>query len=373
MEISNHNLVLILKNAGTACNIGCKYCAEERKKYVEPLDSGTITMNDIERLMELTSTVDNITVIFHGGEPLLLPVTYYEEIITKWRKERNDIFFGFQTNATLIDDDWLDFFERHRHIVGISISFDGDEIGNSNRVTKEGESTFHSVTRALSQLARKHLSTGMITTLTKSSLRRELELYSLVSQYTNIRFLKLNPCYDMCSDGSIPEWSILPNDYARFIRTFFDILFENQSLSKIDVEPILSIIKSIEGIENSFCNFSDKKCNHFLSVYPGGKVIGCDSFSQEDGMYPNIYECDTIDPFLKMKPQPLFSQLDTLLEKCSSCSYRVICCGGCLAVRRRYTIYGNNNEVDHYCKEMQETIEYIRQIIESVRKIHEDS
>ena len=182
-----------------------------------------------------------------------------------------------------------------------------------------------------------------------------------------------NPCYDMWSDGSIPEWSILPNEYARFVRTFFDIMFENQSLSKIDVEPILSIIKSIEGIENSFCNFCDKKCNHFLSVYPGGKVIGCDNFSLEDGMYLDLYAGETIHDFLTGKPQPLFSQLDTLLEKCGSCSYRLICHGGCLAVRRRYTLYGINHEAEQYCREMQGTIEYIRKRIESVRNLHEDS
>jgi uncharacterized protein len=373
MEISSHDLVLILKNAGTACNIGCKYCAEARKKYVEPSRSGVVTMDDIEQLMNLTSSVENVTVLFHGGEPLLLPLSYYEEIITKWRKQRNDIYFGFQTNATLIDDDWLDFFEKYRDISGISISLDGDEIANSNRVTKEGNSTFQAVTRALAQLERRHLTTGMISTLTKSALGRELELFSLVSQYSNIRFLKLNPCYDMWSDGSIPEWSILPNEYARFVRTFFDIMFENQSLSKIDVEPILSIIKSIEGIENSFCNFCDKKCNHFLSVYPGGKVIGCDNFSLEDGMYLDLYAGETIHDFLTGKPQPLFSQLDTLLEKCGSCSYRLICHGGCLAVRRRYTLYGINHEAEQYCREMQGTIEYIRKRIESVRNLHEDS
>lgn len=368
MEISNQDLVLILKNAGTACNIGCKYCAEARKKLHNLTEENTVTLEDIDILIKQTASVENVTVLFHGGEPLLLPIEYYDKIIKKWRQQRDDVYFGFQTNATLIDDKWLDFFEANRNIVGLSISLDGDEVANSNRKDKDGKPTYTNVICALENLQNRNLATGMIATLTQQALGREQELFDLISQYRNIRFLKLNPCYDMWADGSIPEWGILPNEYAQFVINFFDIMFDNRYLGKLNVEPSLSIIKSLEGIENSFCNFCDKKCNHFLSIYPGGKVISCDNFTLEDGMYPNLYEQDHIDEFLKKKPQPLFEQLDSLIEKCKSCRYESICHGGCLAVRRRYLLYGKKGEEQLYCKEMQRMIEFIKSRIESVRK-----
>ena len=372
MEISNNDLVLILKNAGTSCNIGCKYCAEARKKYVRHSCSSIVTMEDVDKLIDLTRDVDNVTVLFHGGEPLLLPIAYYDEIISKWREQRSDVYFGFQTNATLINDEWLSFFDQYRDVCGISISLDGDEISNSNRVTKEGHSTFQDVINSLIKLNDKHLNTGMISTLTKSSLERERELFSVIKQFPNIRFLKLNPCYDMWSDGSIPEWSILPSEYAKFVINFFEILYRNRYLGKINVEPILSIVKSIEGLNNSFCNFCDNKCNHFLSVYPEGKIIGCDNFSLEDGLYPNLYSVDSITGLLNNKPQPLFSQLDELQERCSYCNYQQVCHGGCLAVRRRYFSYGQNNEYENYCLEMKRMINYLKERIESVRLLNED-
>lgn len=368
MEISNHDLVLILKNAGTACNIGCKYCAEARKKQAKLTNTNTVTLEDIDQLIKQTASVENVTVLFHGGEPLLLPISYYDDIMKKWRQQREDVYFGFQTNATLIDDNWLDFFEAHRDTTGISISLDGDEIANSNRVGKDGKPTYHNVIHALEQLQSRNLTTGMISTLTQAALGREQELFNLVAQFTNIRFLKLNPCYDMWSDGCVPEWGILPNEYAQYVVNFFDIMFKNQYLRKLNVEPILSIIKSLEGIENSFCNFCDKKCNHFLSIYPGGRVIACDNFSLEDGLYPDLYAQDSIDKLLEKKPQPLFDQLDDLLEQCKKCKYQKICHGGCLAVRRRYSLYGRHEEVALYCAEMCRMIEYIKVRIESVRK-----
>ncbi len=368
MEISNHDLVLILKNAGTACNIGCKYCAEARKKLVKLTEDNIVTLNDIDILMKQTASVENLTVLFHGGEPLLLSIEYYDKIIKKWRKQRDDVYFGFQTNAILIDDEWLDFFEINRDVVGISISLDGDESANSNRKSKDGKPTYFDVIRVLKKLQSRNLNTGMIATLTQEALGREQELFDLVSQFSNIRFLKLNPCYDMWSDGSVPEWGILPNEYAQFVINFFNIMFDNCYFEKLNVEPSLSIIKSLEGIENSFCNFCEKKCSHFLSVYPNGRVIACDNFTFEDGMYPNLYDQDSIEELLVKKPQPLFDQLDFLLAKCKGCEYQNICYGGCLAVRRRYSFFGKNGEEQLYCDEMKRMIEFIKSRIESVRR-----
>ena len=172
MEISDHDLVLILKNAGTACNIGCKYCAEARKKLVKLSEDNIVTFDDVDMLMKQTASVENVTVLFHGGEPLLLSIEYYDKIIKKWRQQRDDVYFGFQTNATLIDDEWLDFFETNRDIVGISISLDGDESANSNRKGKDGKPTYPDVIRALEKLQSRNLTTGMIATLTQEVLGR---------------------------------------------------------------------------------------------------------------------------------------------------------------------------------------------------------
>ena len=57
METSDNDLVLILKCAGTACNIGCKYCAEARKKQVSLTNANTVTLDDIEKLMDLTLNI----------------------------------------------------------------------------------------------------------------------------------------------------------------------------------------------------------------------------------------------------------------------------------------------------------------------------
>lgn len=367
MEISCNDLVLILKNAGNACNIGCVYCAEARKKSLNLSKLRKVTLEDVNKLIYLTRDVENLTVLFHGGEPLLLGIDYYEKIITLWRTARKDVYFGFQTNGTLINSAWLDFFDRHRDVVGISISLDGDPIANSYRQNKDGSESYPDVIKALNLLEKNNLSTGLISTLTQASIGREQELFDIITAFSNIRFVKLNPCFDLFKDSSVPRWAILPENYSTFVLNFFDIMYREKYFSTLNVEPILSIIKGLEGIENSFCNYCNKKCTHFLSVYPNGKLIPCDNFDLTDGMYPDFRDKDRIEDVLSNQPQPLCSELDDLMLSCKGCLYNSICYGGCLAVRRRYKKYGRNNEYASYCKEMKRMIDYIRKKIESVR------
>lgn len=367
MEINNNELVLILKNAGTSCNIGCEYCAEHRKKMIDKSKLEMVTLADIKKLIEITRSIKNLTVLFHGGEPLLLSPSYYEEIISMWRANRTDVYFGIQTNATLINEDWLNFIEKYHDVLGLSISLDGDAIANSYRRDKNGIETFSRVKHALDLLRERNIEVGVISTITQAALGRERELFDLVALYPNIRFVKLNPCYDMWSDGVVPSWGILPDEYATFVIHFFDIMFNEKYFRKLNVEPSLSIMKGILGIENSFCNFCNRKCNHFMSIYPNGKTIACDNFDLADGMYKNWHDVNDIHELMNNPPQPLFSQLDSLLEQCEKCSWHSICHGGCLAVRRRYHMYGKKDEQLLYCHEMQRMIQHIMDRIESVK------
>lgn len=367
MEHSRDELVLILKMPGTACNISCRYCAEARKTQTYLRNIKTITLDDIDRLIYLTKDIEYITVLFHGGEPLTQPVSYYEEIISRWRAKRDDVYFGIQTNATLINEEWLDFLDRNRDICGISISLDGDAVANNNRIDFNGNPVFDKVVNALKMLESRQLQTGMISTLTQSATGREQQLFDLISGFDIIRFLKLNPCFDMWKDGSIPDWSILPNEYVKFVITFFNILYTNKWFDKLDVEPIISIIKGLEGVNNSFCNFCDRKCSYFTSVYPGGTLIACDNFDLTDGNYPNIYELKTLKHLETIQPQPLFGQLDKLQNQCQNCDIRKVCTGGCLAARRRYELYGKKHEAEMYCREMHKLVNYINHFINKAK------
>ncbi|MGB9809776.1 MAG: hypothetical protein ACPLSA_07045, partial [Caldanaerobacter sp.] len=62
----------------------------------------------------------HITVVFHGGEPLLLGVEYYEKILNELSKEGLELSVSFQTNLLLYDQNWKAFFKKYKARVSSS-------------------------------------------------------------------------------------------------------------------------------------------------------------------------------------------------------------------------------------------------------------
>lgn len=364
---TNKDTVIILKNAGTTCNIGCIYCAEARKSKTV---SKSISIEDIKQLIEVCKKEEHLTILFHGGEPTLLPISYYEEIMSYCKAMIPDIEFGFQTNATLLNDEWIEFFKRNKEHVGISVSLDGSPKMNSYRRTKNGEFVFDQIYDGIRLLESNGILTGMISTITQAALGHENELMDLIKSFTNIRFLKINPCFDLWEDGSIPEWGIKPDEYSEFVCNFFDLMISNKIFSKVDVEPMLSIIKNIEGLSNSYCNYTWNKCNNFISLYPDGIITSCDNFGITEGTLGNIYKLnkgDCIKNIINFKyNNELCNKLDSLLESCDGCEAKTICSGGCLAARKRYESYFQGDR-DIYCKSMKKTINHINGVLKRIK------
>lgn len=360
------DLVVILKNPGTSCNIGCTYCAEERKKVV--CVDKAVSLENIKQLLKCCPEDMQLTILFHGGEPTILPIAYYEEIITYCRMQREDIVFGLQSNAVRLDDEWIEFILRHREYMGVSISLDGTEEMNAYRKDKQGQPTFHRVKESLRKLERNNIKTGMISTLTNISLGHEEDLIELIQEFSNIRFLKLNPCYDLWSNGEIPQWGITPIQYNQFVIKFFDLMVEKNLFGKIDVEPMLSVIKNIEGVGSSFCNYSSNKCNHFVSLYPSGILTSCDNYNTEEGYIGSLYEIENIFEVSEFQNNvSLKEDIMELLAECKQCSNQVICTGGCLAARRRYKKYYQGEDKNIYCEAISNMIEHINKCISKFR------
>jgi uncharacterized protein len=367
MDNDVSTLVLILKNAGSSCNIGCEYCAEARKQIHSFDKKNTITISDIDKLILLTKHITHLTVLFHGGEPLLLGQDYYAKIMDMWHQIKPNVSFGMQTNATLIDEKWIELFLKYQKELGLSVSIDGDMTANQYRKEKNGDAVYSKIINGIRLLERNNLKTGIISTLTKAALGREQGLFELLSNFNNIRFVKLNFCYDMWHDGSIPEWAITTEDYLQYVKTFFNILFRESAFDRLNVEPIVSIIKKLMGLSSDYCNFNNRKCHNFLSVYPGGKMIACDNFDVTDGKYGSLYNT-TEDPRTKKsaKMAELFCDFEMLLEQCRQCTYYAICTGGCMAVRRRFKKYGKHGEYEQYCKDAKALIDHIKAHINKV-------
>ena len=171
LQASQTRTSLIVIQATPFCNINCTYC------YLPFRDDRTkLTIEDIgrifERLLTFPTIAEEVTVVWHAGEPLVLGPAYYDAVFQRCRDlcaPRLKVDHAFQTNGLLINDEWCDLFERWQ--VGIGVSVDGPkEIHDATRKTRKGKGTFEKVIAGIECLQGRQIPFYVISVLTKAAL-----------------------------------------------------------------------------------------------------------------------------------------------------------------------------------------------------------
>ncbi len=144
---------LLILQATPFCNIDCAYCYLPDRDSSARMSVATARLA-ARRLREDGLLGDALTVVWHAGEPLTMPIAFYDEAIAAIAAEigaRCEVTHSIQTNATLIDDAWCALFARHGIAVGISL--DGPRaLHDRHRRTRTGQGTFERVLRGIAVL-----------------------------------------------------------------------------------------------------------------------------------------------------------------------------------------------------------------------------
>ena len=109
------------------CNIDCAYCYLPHRSSKQRM-SLEVAENIFERLFRFPTIRESVDLVWHAGEPLVLPISYYEEMFTLIQRLAGPhlkINHAFQTNATLITDDWCELIKKWD--VNLGLSIDGPE------------------------------------------------------------------------------------------------------------------------------------------------------------------------------------------------------------------------------------------------------
>ena len=95
------------------------------------------------RVFESPRLDRQLEVAWHGGEPLVVPLAWYEDALALMAEQRPAVLqlkHCFQTNGLLLNEDWARFFARTGARVGLSI--DGPaEFHDASRRTRDGRGT----------------------------------------------------------------------------------------------------------------------------------------------------------------------------------------------------------------------------------------
>ncbi len=116
----------------TACNLSCEYCFQDAcnvtaspgtgvGKIVDPLETAANAM----KFLQFSDR--KVGVVFSGGEPMLVPVQWYQTFFQAMddylEGSGNSVEYSIQTNISILKQDIIDLFKKYG--VHFSVHYDG--------------------------------------------------------------------------------------------------------------------------------------------------------------------------------------------------------------------------------------------------------
>jgi uncharacterized protein len=199
---------LLAKPAGAACNLGCQYCFFLSKENLYRGERHLMSEEMLERYVRQlfeSSPGPEVHVAWQGGEPMLRGLEFFRrsvELAKRYRQPHQTAVHTIQTNGTLIDDEWADFFRENDYLVGVSI--DGPRgLHDAYRVDKKGEGSFDDVIRGWHLLRKHGVRSNVLCCISAANAVHPVEVYRFVRDELGAEYLQLIPIVERATQATL--------------------------------------------------------------------------------------------------------------------------------------------------------------------------
>jgi uncharacterized protein len=330
---------VMAKPRGAICNLQCDYCFYLKKEALYP-DSdfrmdGALLETFIKDYIDSQETAE-ITFAWQGGEPTLVGLDFYKEVVAlqdKHNTKNQKIHNAFQTNATLITEEWASFFKSNSFLVGISI--DGPQkLHDQYRRDKKGEGTFQKVKEKLNIIKKHKVDYNILACVNSINANYPLDVYHFFRDELEADFVQFIPIAIEIPSTSktksihVSKHTVSGKVYGNFLIQIFDEWVRND-VGKVFVQIFDSTLSTWMGYPAGVCVF-DKICGKGMAMEFNGDVYSCDHFVDENYLIGNIKE-NSLSTIVNSDFQQKFglNKWESLTEKCQKCDVLSFCNGGC--------------------------------------------
>ena len=335
MEKASRDFQVFAKPIGSTCNLDCTYCYYLRIKQLYPKRE---TLRMVEDILEKyiiqhieASSEPEIRFSWHGGEPTVLGLDYFRQIVALQRKHQPSqqrIFNGIQTNGTLLDEDWCRFLAKEGFSVGLSL--DGpQEIHDRHRLTKGGKPTHEQTIHGYNLLKQYGINNDILCVVNTHNVQYPTQVYRFFKQI-KARYISFLPLVETQpeAEGGLSSRTVPAEAFGVFLCTIFDEWLEND-IGKIKVQIFEEAARTAFGQDHSLCIFRPV-CGDIPVIEHNGDFFSCDHFVDTEHHLGNIQETPLVR-LLESPAQRAFGQakLDTLPHYCRACEVRAMCNGEC--------------------------------------------
>lgn len=351
---------IIIKASGE-CNLNCSYCYY----YIqEPQINKRIMDLEIAQrvIMDSLDLGSKIELIWHGGEPLLAGKEFFKAVVDlekKIERETGTCFSNrIQTNATLIDQEWIEIFKSGNF--GVGVSLDGcEDLHNHHRVFLSGKGSYQETMKGIGILKKAGVPFSVLAVVTKESLQRVEEIYKSFS-FLGFRRFDFLPMLELDSIGNRIPGSLDKGEFASFMGEVFDLWFLRDD-SRISIRYFEQVLSVFFGNSPSLCKMNGS-CYEYITVDYNGDVYPCDNFiGYDDLKYGSLLKQHLKDIIKTNKATDIKKRLSINHLECVNCFAYPYCNGGCNKYR-----YINGNSFSspfYFCDDTRMLLQHIKQII----------
>ena len=347
------------KPVGSLCNLSCKYCyyLEKSNLYAAQADHRNFLMTDATleafiRQYIQSQTQPQVLFTWHGGEPLMRPISFYKRALTLQRQYAGGriIENSLQTNGTLLTDEWCRFFHDNHWL----ISIDGpQEFHDEYRRARGGQPSFHKVMRGIELLEKHGVEWNAMGVVNDFNADYPLDVYHFYKEI-GCKYIQFTPIIERIlphadgrhlasmadeAEGTLADFSVRTGQFARFACTMFDE-WVRHDVGQVFVQFFDSTLACWVGQPSGVCSMG-ATCGHAAVIEHNGDVYACDHFVFPEYRLGNIND-DSITTMMYSQRQRSFgdAKRDALPQQCRQCTWLFACNGGCPKDRFRATANG---------------------------------
>ena len=260
---------------GSYCNLQCDYCfwKGHKKSFMSTERLEMILRKIADFVSSSPKSFSKISFNWNGGEPMLAGKSFYLHIVNLQRRvfpSSIEVQNEIQTNGSLIDNWYAEFFAEHKF--GVGVSFDGiPEIHDKHRKDPKGNPTSEIVERGIRLLRENEVYFSVWSTITDDMLGREDEIYQYLKSL-GPKEVCLKPALDL--DRPKSHFTLNPDAYAQFMIRMFEIWTGKEGPNPF-VRFLKSCVSKMVGLPPRGVLDFKIHCGGIPALYPNGKIYYC--------------------------------------------------------------------------------------------------
>jgi len=369
---------VMLKPRGPICNLDCEYCYYLEKESLYPYSDNRMTDEVLEDFIQQyiqSNARSSITFAWQGGEPTLMGLEFFQKAVDlqkKYAKTNTHIENCLQTNGTLLNDEWCQFFKQNNFLIGISI--DGPAAYHDiYRKDKGGKPSSERVMQGLMLLKKHGVEFNILASVHAGNSKYPLEIYRFFRDDLKVKYIQFIPIVELDNKvgeqkgNKVTERSVNAEILGDFLIAIFDE-WVRHDVGEIFVQIFDVALGKWLGMPGGLCVF-DETCGRSLAMEHNGDLYSCDHFVEPNYRLGNIIETDIIQLIDSQKQKRFgYAKLESLPKYCMDCEMRFACNGGCPKNRIRQTPDGDYG-LNYLCKGYRAFFNHIDQPMKTMTEL----